>query len=115
MISPETILGLPFLKKSRFTGSEGGMRYCVSKKEMTDPEDENKKENRLEAACCPGPFSIDRTKPELFKSCLFPFSEEGRLAAVEWLNGQYRENEELYRDIAAHPERYGSNHILPNS
>ena len=48
-----------FWKKSRFTGSDRGMRYSIYK-----IEEEN--ETFLEAAACPGPFSVDFTKPELF-------------------------------------------------
>ena len=47
MIDHGTLLSIPFLKKSRFTGSDRGMRYSIYK-----IEEEN--ETFLEAAACPG-------------------------------------------------------------
>ena len=75
MIDHGTLLSIPFLKKSRFTGSDRGMRYSIYK-----IEEEN--ETFLEAAACPGPFSVDFTKPELFTKKRFSFDDEGRAAAV---------------------------------
>ena len=79
MIDHGTLLSIPFLKKSRFTGSDRGMRYSIYKVEETrvipnedasnDASEEAPKEEKvtlLEAAACPGPFSVDFTKPELF-------------------------------------------------
>ena len=70
MIDHGTLLSIPFLKKSRFTGSDRGMRYSIYK-----IEEEN--ETFLEAAACPGPFSVDFTKPELFTKKRFSFDDEG--------------------------------------
>ena len=84
MIDHGTLLSIPFLKKSRFTGSDRGMRYSIYK-----IEEEN--ETFLEAAACPGPFSVDFTKPELFTKKRFSFDDEGRTAAVDWLNELYEE------------------------
>ena len=83
MIDHATLLSIPFLKKSRFTGSDRGMRYSIYKVEETrvipnedtsnDASEEAPKEEKvtlLEAAACPGPFSVDFTKPELFVLCL---------------------------------------------
>ena len=69
MIDHGTLLSIPFLKKSRFTGSDRGMRYSIYK-----IEEEN--ETFLEAAACPGPFSVDFTKPELFTKKRFSFDDE---------------------------------------
>ena len=75
MIEHDTLLSIPFLKKSRFTGSDRGMRYSIYKIEETrilSPEttkegessdanaaaEEAPKEEKitlLEAAACPGP------------------------------------------------------------
>ena len=69
MIDHGTLLSIPFLKKSRFTGSDRGMRYSIYKVEETrvipnedasnDASEEAPKEEKvtlLEAAACPGPF-----------------------------------------------------------
>ena len=71
MIDHGTLLSIPFLKKSRFTGSDRGMRYSIYKVEETrvipnedasnDASEEAPKEEKvtlLEAAACPGPFSV---------------------------------------------------------
>lgn len=84
MIDHGTLLSIPFLKKSRFTGSDRGMRYSIYKVEETrvipnedasnDASEEAPKEEKvtlLEAAACPGPFSVDFTKPELFTKSVF--------------------------------------------
>ena len=110
MIDHGTLLSIPFLKKSRFTGSDRGMRYSIYKVEETrvipnedasnDASEEAPKEEKvtlLEAAACPGPFSVDFTKPELFTKKRFSFDDEGRAAAVDWLNELYEEKREFLR------------------
>ena len=91
------------LKKSRFTGSDRGMRYSIYK-----IEEEN--ETFLEAAACPGPFSVDFTKPELFTKKRFSFDDEGRAAAVDWLNELYEEKREFFEDVYIHPDKYYKEH-----
>ena len=119
MIDHGTLLSIPFLKKSRFTGSDRGMRYSIYKVEETrvipnedtsnDASEEAPKEEKvtlLEAAACPGPFSVDFTKPELFTKKRFSFDDEGRAAAVDWLNELYEEKREFFEDVYNHPEKY---------
>ena len=96
-------ISIPFLKKSRFTGSDRGMRYSIYK-----IEEEN--ETFLEAAACPGPFSVDFTKPELFTKKRFSFDDEGRAAAVDWLNELYEEKREFFEDVYKHPDKYYKEH-----
>ena len=103
MIDHGTLLSIPFLKKSRFTGSDRGMRYSIYK-----IEEEN--ETFLEAAACPGPFSVDFTKPELFTKKRFSFDDEGRAAAVDWLNELYEEKREFFEDVYNHPDKYYKEH-----
>lgn len=103
MIEYDTILSLPFLKKSRFTGSERGMRFVVKMIQKDDI-------SRLEARVCPGPYSVDCTKEELFLSKEFPFTDEGRREAVDWMNEEYRRRFEFYEDVYAHPSRYHKEH-----
>ena len=103
MIDHGTLLSIPFMKKSRFTGSDRGMRYSIYK-----IEEEN--ETFLEAAACPGPFSVDFTKPELFTKKRFSFDDEGRAAAVDWLNELYEEKREFFEDVYNHPDKYYKEH-----
>ena len=100
MIEYDTLLGLSYLKKSRFTGSFRGMRYCVYKEE-----------DHLAACCWPGPFAMHKTDPDLFVSESFPFSDGGRKQAVDWLNEQYRAKEAFFEEVYSHPERFGG-HLL---
>ena len=95
MIESSDLLSLQFLKKSRFTGSYRGMRYCV-----------REKDKELGVCCWPGPFAMEKTKEELFTEGVFPFTEEGRESCVAWLNNQYRQKEEFYEDVFAHPSAY---------
>ena len=99
MIKYETVLSLPFLKKSRFTGSERGMRFCLKmiKKEEV---------SLLEASICPGPFSTDMTDPALFVSAEFPFTEEGKNQAVDWMNAQYEERKSFFEEVYEQPFRF---------
>ena len=130
MIEHDTLLSIPFLKKSRFTGSDRGMRYSIYKVEETriiSPEttaedtssdaekatEEAPKEEKitlLEAAACPGPFSVDYTKPELFIKERFSFDDAGREAAVDWLNALYEEKREFFEDVYLHPDKYYKEH-----
>ena len=71
-------------------------------------EEEN--ETFLEAAACPGPFSVDFTKPELFTKKRFSFDDEGRAAAVDWLNELYEEKREFFEDVYNHPDKYYKEH-----
>ena len=110
MIEQGTILSIPFLKKSRFTGSYRGMRYSVYKAEE---EKDEEKTTFLEAAACPGPFAVDMTAPELFDKERFTFDDEGRKHAEEWLNKLYQEKEEFFEDVYLHPEKYYKTHHKP--
>ncbi len=130
MIEHDTLLSIPFLKKSRFTGSDRGMRYSIYKIEETrilSPEatkegessdanaaaEEAPKEEKitlLEAAACPGPFSVDHTKPELFIKERFSFDDAGRAAAVDWLNALYEEKKDFFEDVYLHPDKYYKEH-----
>ena len=84
MIDHGTLLSIPFLKKSRFTGSDRGMRYSI--------------------------YKVDFTKPELFTKKRFSFDDEGRAAAVDWLNELYEEKREFFEDVYNHPDKYYKEH-----
>ena len=105
MIEKSEILSLVFLKKSRYTGYYRGMRFCI-KKVVQDEI------SMLEASVCPGPFSVDKTKPELFLKKEFPFTDEGRYEAVDWMNEEYEKRCDFYEDVFHHPSRYVKEHHI---
>ncbi len=81
MIKLAGIMGIPLLKKSRFTGSDGELRYLLEKRSGEEGD-------RLAAVCWHGGFCYEATPEEEKTTEYFPFSEEGLLVAQEWLNRQ---------------------------
>ena len=62
-----------FLKKEKFTGSDTGMRYRMEMTKREVPKEDG----------ADGETEEEKTREE------FPFSEEGIVSGVEWLNGQH--------------------------
>ena len=71
-----------FLKKENFTGSDKGMRYRMEK--AVDGE-----ETKLIVTAWPEPYGYAATEDEKKDKESFPFTEEGIVAGVEWLNGEH--------------------------
>ena len=84
MIDLSGLISMPYLKKSRFTGSYKGMRYALHKKEAEDSE------TLLEAVVWPEPYGYDATPEEKKSGECFPFSQEGLTLAVAWLNERHK-------------------------
>ena len=74
------MVNIAFLKKSRFTGGKGKMRYYLCCED-----------GKLKATVYPGPYCVELTPVEQMKSEFFEFNLQGLDAAVVWLNEQYRE------------------------
>lgn len=110
MIGYKDVLSMPFLMKSRFTGSLRGMRYSIYKVEERSESEEEKPKVYLEAAACPGPYSVDSTADELFTRERFSFDEEGRKAAIDWLNDHYEKNRDFFEEVFEHPFKYYQKH-----
>lgn len=93
MIDLHGDISIPFLKKSRFTGSYKGMRYQLMKHEKEiEPTPENnvtKKENVILAVIWPEPFNFEVTPEEKKHSKEFPFTADGIWEAVDWLNEEH--------------------------
>ena len=82
MVDLAGIMGIPFLKKSRFTGSDGLLRFVLEKR--TDEEGND----RLAAVCWHGLYS-DAATPDGEKTTkLFSFDRQGLEEAQKWLNQQ---------------------------
>ena len=70
-------ISIPFLKKSRFTGSFKGMRYVLIKHE------------KELAIIWPEPFNFEVTPDEKKHHRDFPFTTDGIWEAVDWLNAEH--------------------------
>ncbi len=95
MITSDDILSLNFYNYGNpFTGSYQGMRYRIIKqKEAKDEEGNILKEEGLLAVIWPEPFAYEKTADDLKTTQLFPFSEEGRIQVVGWLNTSWEKGE----------------------
>jgi len=85
MIEKDDILSVSFLKKQNFTGSYRGMRYILMHEE-----------DRIRAVVWPQPMSYALSAEEDRLTADFDFSEEGRLAAIDWLNETYEAGKERW-------------------
>lgn len=88
MIKRSDILSIPFLKKSRYTGSYQGMRYRLEKYETEEAV-------TLKTTIWAGPYSYETTREEK-ESREFPFSEDGILQTVDWLNEKWKEQKDRW-------------------
>ncbi len=94
MIKRKDVMPVNFLKKEKFTGSDTGMRYRMEmlKREVIktgSEECEKEEETILLVTSWPEPYGYDATPDENKISEEFPFSEEGIVSGVEWLNKQH--------------------------
>lgn len=93
MIDLHGDISIPFLKKSRFTGSYQGMRYVLFKAENVVEEGTEetppKTENVIRAVIWPEPFNYEVTAEEKKHGKDFPFSIDGLWEAVDWLNAEH--------------------------
>lgn len=122
MIDHGTLLSIPFLKKSRFTGSDRGMRYSIYKVEETrvipnedasnDASEEAPKEEKVTLRGSRLSRTIFRRfyKARAVYKKRFSFDDEGRAAAVDWLNELYEEKREFFEDVYNHPDKYYKEH-----
>ncbi|SET00208.1 hypothetical protein [[Clostridium] polysaccharolyticum] len=72
-------LPLNYIKKENLTGSYQGMRFMFTKEE-----------EGLLVYIWPEPYCFEKTEDAKKTAKLFDFSEEGKLAAIDWMNEQYQ-------------------------
>lgn len=102
MIERKDVMPLNYYKKLGFSGSHKGMRYLLRKStgivtEMGENgEKEEKNVEQLEAITWPQPFNFEVTPDDEKQARQFPFSDEGILMAIEWLNEQYQTQRERW-------------------
>ncbi len=94
MITRKDVMPVNFLKKEKFTGSDTGMRYRMEmvKREIqkgNDAEEKSEEETILLVTSWPEPYGYDATPDEQKIREEFPFSEDGIVSGVEWLNQQH--------------------------
>ena len=94
MITTEDVLNMNFYKKETFTGSYKGMRYRLKKEteeiESTEPDTPPTKKDYFLCHVWPGPYNFATTPEEEKISATFPFTAEGKQAAVDWMNEQWK-------------------------
>lgn len=93
MITTEDVLNMNFYKKEKFTGSYKGMRYLLKKDTEEIPSDnpDTPAETKTIFRCYvwPGPYNFASTPDAQKKTASFPFTLEGKQAAVDWMNDQW--------------------------
>lgn len=98
MITTDDVLNMNFYKKETFTGSYKGMRYRLKKEtEELPSETEDAAPVKRDYFLChvwPGPYNFATTPDEEKLSATFPFSQEGKQAAVDWMNEQWSARKE---------------------
>lgn len=82
MIERKDVMPVNSLKKENFTGSDTGMRYRMEKASKEE-------ETVLKVTVWPEPYGYDATPPEQKTSEYFPFTEEGIVSGVAWLNSRH--------------------------
>ena len=93
MLTYDEVLNLNYYKKTTYTGWMDGMRFLIKREQPTavDPEtNEGKTEDPVfHVWIWPGPYIFDLTPAEQKLTARFPFSEEGKHQAVDWINEQF--------------------------
>ena len=96
MLTYDEVLNLNYYKKTTYTGWMEGMRFLIKREQPTiiDPAtNEEKPEDPIfHVWIWPGPYIYDLTPAEQKLTARFPFSEEGKRQAVDWINEQYEAN-----------------------
>lgn len=90
MIEKDKFHVLNYVKKEEYTGSMDGMRYMLRKKT-------GEEETRLEVIIWPEPFGYAATPEKKKQRIDFEFSPKGLEDAVDWMNGQYEGQKELWK------------------
>lgn len=93
MIDLSGMISIPFLEKSRFSGSYCGMRYFLEKGEREKKEGDEiepaQTEQVIRAVIWPEPYGYEATARKKKRGNDFPFTREGLNQAIAWLNQEY--------------------------
>lgn len=88
MLKKDTFVPIQFFKKEPYTGSMKGMRYRL-----------NKEEEGLLVTVYPQPYCYEATPEEQKTKAVFPFSDEGISEAVDWINEQYVQKQDVWEAV----------------
>ena len=87
---------LNYYKKQPYTASSNGMRLRLTREAEKDEDDKIKREF-FKLAIWPEPFAYAKTDDALKSFYEFPYSEEGIVQIIDWLNekiGDQKKKEE---------------------
>lgn len=100
MLTYDEVLNLNYYKKTTYTGWMGGMRFLIKREQPVIPDPETGEEKPQDPIfhvwIWPGPYIYALTPAEKKFTAQFPFSEDGKRQAVDWINAQYEEHSELW-------------------
>ena len=96
MIDKSNFHPLNYIKKEEYSGSMDGMRYML-KKVQTENEDV------IKVTIWPEPYGINKTPDEQKQSIEVPLTDDGVNMAADWLNEQYEEQVERWKESLRKP------------
>lgn len=96
MIDKKTFHPLNYIKKEEYSGSMDGMRYML-KRIKGEPED------RIKVTIWPEPYGIYKTPDEEKQSIEVALTKEGVEEAADWLNAQYVEQKDRWKESLRKP------------
>ncbi len=91
MITYDEVLNLNYYKKTDYTGWTNGMRFRIARETSEDTD------AIFHVWVWPGPYIFGLTSDDLKTDATFPFSEEGKIQAVDWINAQFEEKREIWK------------------
>lgn len=96
MIDKEKFHPLGYIKKEEYSGSMEGMRYMLKRVK-------GEEEDRIRVIIWPEPYGIHKTPEEEKQSIEVPLTEGGVEEAADWLNAQYEEQKERWKESLRKP------------
>ena len=108
MFTYDDALNMNYYKKTSYTGWMGGMRFLLKQEKVTEeipdpdgalaedgtPVTTTREYSQFHCWIWPGPYIFDFTPPEKKVDRIFPFTDEGRRQAVDWINEVYESRKE---------------------
>lgn len=101
MLTYDDALNLEYYKKTSYTGWMGGMRFLIKKeepilKEASEETPAEKGDPIFHVWLWPGPYIFALSDKSKMLENTFPFSDEGKELAVDWINKQYEANKSMW-------------------
>ena len=96
MLTYDEVLNLNYYKKTSYSGWMEGMRFQIKREVPETAEGEEPATPYFHVWIWPGPYIFELTPAEKKFTAQFPFSEEGKKQAVDWINAQYQERLSLW-------------------